>query len=884
MACVLVVDDERGIRATLREFLKSSGHEVHLAADVAEARAILEAEPIDVIVLDVLLPRDSGIALLEHVHEQRPEIETIMMTGEPTIETTVQAMRLGAYDFLAKPVVGGRVCEVVGLAAARKAEREATALALRESEARFERIAENAPDVIWRADLEGRLVYVNSAVSSIFDRSPEQVQGRFVAELTEPDALAKVQAWVRALRGGEPLAEHFSCELRHTRGDGTLVPCEMRAVAVRDDRGEVVALEGITRDITKRKQAEEALRASERLSSMALNNTTDMIFVVEDEGAITFVNDAACRHFGIEDTDEVRQRGLDLSYFWCDSGVDVVSAALAEARASRSPRSLDCRCDDRFYNLVVVPVVEVDRVLSLVCVARDVTQRRLAEEQLRESEQRFRNVVESSPTGIITAELDDQGQVILTGANSAAAALIGVEVADRLGLEVAEALPRLVSADLARRLREATGGQTWEGEVQLAVGGSTLILIVHLFQTSPGKAAALLIDMTERRRARQERDRLEEQLRQSQRLEAIGLLAGGIAHDMNNLLGAIMAASSVLEREVDPGSPGVEDLETILTACRRGRELTHNLLRFSRHGALEKELFRVSEPAQATIELLARTVPKSIRLQTELADDLWPIEGDRTLIGQALMNLCLNAIEAMSFGGAVTLAARNLTIEREGRADWPEVTPGDYVLVEVVDTGEGMSSETRQRAFEPFFTRKAKKRGAGLGLSMVYGTARGHGGTVRLRSEIGIGSSASLLLPAQRSAAGLQERGGGEVVLLVDDEPLIRYSGRRLLEKLGYRVIEAVDGEAAVALYRERAEEISLVMLDMVMPRVDGGETLPRLLEQDPGARVLLVSGYSDREQVEALLAAGARGFIEKPFDIDQITRKLSEVLRSDEG
>lgn len=1026
MANVLVVDDERGIRNTLKEFLKGSGHEVFVAPDVDEGKSHLEANPIDVIVLDLVLPKKSGLDLLRYVHDFLPEVETIVMTGEPTIETTVEAMRLGAFDFLAKPVRGNRMCHVVELAAKKKALRDKTVRALKESEARFQRLTENAQDMIWRADLNGRIDYVNLACTRLLERSAEELRNIHIDDLIPTGSAALIRQWVDSILPKDRGNDNFSGEVEYIQKSGSIIPCELKATVVRDDKGNPVALEGIARDVTKRKRAEEALKASERLYSMALNNTTDMIFVTSPDGRVRFINDACRYRYELENVDDIEAFNLHLSFFWCGEDIDNVRNAFDQARQTRAPVSVDSERGDSYFELVLVPVVEGKDVSSVVCVARDITERKLAEqairesenryrllaenssdvvwtmdlngrftyispsietlsgyspseffarplgehitseafipigeavrhelslpleerpkwarietqsrtksgevidievtsswivdergeiigvqgttrdmterkraeERLRDSEQRFRSVVNSSPMGILMFQLETDGTVRMIDANPAASRSLALDCDPLVGQALDHAFPELVSEGFGEQLTAAAvDGETWQGEVIWNRNrDDQRILDVHIFQALPLQMTMKFLDVTARRRAEEERVLLEEQLRQSQRLEAIGKLAGGVAHDMNNFLGAIMASASVLQSELDSRSPAVEDVQSVLDACRRGRSLTRNLLKFAQKGKYTRERFLVSEPALATRELLERTIPKNIEVKAELDPDLWPIDGDRTLIGQSLMNISLNAVDAMPHGGRLTIGARNVVLDASHQAEWGDVEAGRYVLLEVTDTGEGMAREALERAFEPFFTTKHPREGSGLGLSIAYGVVRGHGGMARMKSEIGIGSIASLLLPAAmieserdqpkpkpKLQETFEEGIPAPAVLLVDDERLIRYAGRRMLEKLGFKVYLAENGDDAIQAFRDFGADIALVILDLIMPSIDGYQTFKMLRELEPQVRVLISSGYSTEERVDRLLAEGANGFVEKPFDFEQFARKVEEVMQ----
>ena len=386
-------------------------------------------------------------------------------------------------------------------------------------------------------------------------------------------------------------------------------------------------------------------------------------------------------------------------------------------------------------------------------------------------------------------------------------------------------------------------------------------------------------ELVDRRRAEEERERLREQLLHSQKLEAIGTLAGGVAHDMNNMLAAIIGLAELMREEE---SSGEESLDQIVEVARRGTELTRNLLGFSRRGKYRKERIEVSSVVATVTQLLSRTLPKGIELvSTNTATH--GIEGDSSQLGQALINLCLNSADAMRGSGTLRIDVAEVMLAGEAARSLG-LAEGRHVTLAVTDTGSGMDRETRARMFEPFFTTKEQGRGTGLGLAMVYGTIANHGGAIAVDSEPGRGTSIALHLPAIDAApvAKAEPRapvavhaGGGALVLVVDDEPLVRAVTRRSLERVGYQVITASDGAEAVARFQERAGEVKVVVLDMAMPVMGGAECFRRLRQVAPDLPVLLASGYALEQEARECLAAGALGFLEKPF----ATARLLEVM-----
>ncbi len=395
-------------------------------------------------------------------------------------------------------------------------------------------------------------------------------------------------------------------------------------------------------------------------------------------------------------------------------------------------------------------------------------------------------------------------------------------------------------------------------------------------------------EVFERKKTEEEKHQLEDQLRQTQKMDAIERLAGGIAHDMNNVLGAIMSTASIIKSETENDDRKKEDIENILVACRRGNDLTQNLLGFARKGKYISEIFSINDIVKRTEALLERTFPKKIVMVFQLDETLDYVSGDKGQIEHALMNICINALDAMKGEGKLTFSTENLSLNRKQAAESKGLSPGKYVKLTVTDTGEGMGLATQERAFEPFFTTKPKGKGTGLGLSMVHGTIKNHGGNVIIDSPPYKGTTITFLLPAaskkdqdittskrQKNEAHL----GSGSVMVVDDEEIVRKSTTRLLERLGYTVLVAEDGNTAIEIYGKQKEEISLVILDQIMPQMDGKETFRHLQKIDPNVKVLLCSGYLETEDIRDMMSNGATGFLRKPFDLAELSNKIEKSL-----
>jgi PAS domain S-box-containing protein len=399
----------------------------------------------------------------------------------------------------------------------------------------------------------------------------------------------------------------------------------------------------------------------------------------------------------------------------------------------------------------------------------------------------------------------------------------------------------------------------------------------------PVGVLAVTRDISERRRAESERSRLEEQLRQAQRLESIGTLAGGIAHEFNNLLMGIQGQASLMLLGMEDVHPHHRRLKKIEQQVASGADLTKQLLGFAREGRYEVKPTDLNEIIEQASSMFGRT-RRDITILKRLEKRLWTVHVDRGQMDHMLMNLFVNAGQAMSGGGTLTLETENLYAG--GGHTAPVVADaGRYVKISIGDTGTGMDEKTRKRVFEPFFTTKTMGRGAGLGLAMVYGIVRGHKGMIDVSSAPAQGTTFDIYLPVMetdavdvRTAASGKREAKGRI-LLVDDEPTVLEVNRRQIEALGYEVYTAVDGRQALDVYAKRQQEIALVILDMVMPGLSGGETFDLLREINPEVRVLLSSGYGIEGQAQQILSRGCDGFLQKPFDFECLSREMERML-----
>lgn len=380
---------------------------------------------------------------------------------------------------------------------------------------------------------------------------------------------------------------------------------------------------------------------------------------------------------------------------------------------------------------------------------------------------------------------------------------------------------------------------------------------------------------------------LESQLRHAQKMEAVGTLAGGIAHDFNNLLQAIQGYSELLIHRKKESDPDYRKLKEIIQTARRAGELTQQLLTFSRKVESKMRPIRLNRELEQVVKLLRRTIPKMVSINLKVERNLRIINADPMQIEQVLINLAVNAKDAMPEGGRLNIQTKNVTIDRQFCEAYPEVAPGEYVLLTVSDSGSGMTEDIRERIFDPFFTTKICGEGTGLGLSMVYGIVKSHNGLILCSSEQGKGSTFEIYFPAidhhdewdEATNEEFPPRGGNETILLVDDEIVIRNLCELVLSKLGYTVLKASDGESALKTFFEQSEAIDLVILDIIMPGMGGERCLQELLKYKPDLKVLIASGFSGKIGTGSLLETGIKGFIHKPFEMNYLVSTVRDVL-----
>jgi two-component system cell cycle sensor histidine kinase/response regulator CckA len=642
------------------------------------------------------------------------------------------------------------------------------------------------------------------------------------------------------------------------------------------------------------KRAEEALRDNEARLHGILDKAPSVIYVKDLQGRYTFVNSHFERLSG-HNADRVLGR-TDFQLFpgeVAEQSTQNDKRVLAVGSPLETEEIAPVNGEMHTFISVKFPLHDQSGKPNAICgISTDINERKRVEEALRESELQLRQIIDLVPHMIFAKDWD--GRYLLV--NQAVAEAYGTRASALTGRRQADFHP--VETELDSMLRDdrevMTSGQTKlipEEAYTDATGNVRFLQTVKVpFRTSGNKKRAVLgvaVDITERKRAEEEKEKLQTQLLQAHKLQAIGTLAGGIAHDFNNLLQAVRGYAELLLLPKSEGDDGYKELKEIYSATDRGGALTRQLLTFSRQVESKLEPVDLNRVVDNIGQLLSHTIPKMIRIELRLADNLRHVNADVFQVEQVLMNLALNARDAMPDGGTLRIETSNVVVDEEYRRRRPELTHGGYVLLSVGDTGQGMDECTREKVFDPFFTTKEVGKGTGLGLAMAYGIVRNHGGVIACSSNPGLGTTFEIFFPAvelvekkEDSLSGVKPANGGiESILLVDDDESLRELGMEILEAQGYYVASAPDGESAVKVYQERNGRFDLVVLDLVMPGMGGARCLEKLLEMNPEAKIVIASGYPVGCETEDVTPHGARAFLQKPYNIQEMLHAVRRVL-----
>ena len=786
-------------------------------------------------------------------------------------------------------------------------ERDRAEEMLRENEQKYRLLVENQTDLVIRLDLTSRFEFVSPSFCRLFGMTSAELIGAEIWPLIHPDDHAPTAEAIA--QAAQPPYE-ATVEIRaKVQDDWSWIACTGGGVL--DDAGSVVGVTCVGRDVTERRVAEEALRESEQRFRDLAELLPQTVYEVDLQGRLTFVNRNAFEMFGFSQED--LEAGL--------SNLDV----LAPEDRQRAQQNMECvvrgenfganeyvaqRKDGSRLPIVIysAPIMREDRPAGLRGIIVDITERKRAEEALRRSEERLRTAGKAAYDLIF--EWDVASDILewignidgLLGygegeiSRDITAWLDLIHPEDRATLENAVERHRISTEPIQYeyRIRHKDGAYRYWNDHALPLLDD---------KGRPYKWIGVCTDITNRKRAEEDKLALERQVQHAQKLKSLGVLAGGIAHDFNNLLTAILGNADLALNELSPMSPARHNLREIGKASKRAADLAKQMLAYSGKGRFVVQPISGNELVEEMAHLLEVSISKKTVLKYNFAENLPTFDGDVTQIRQVVMNLITNASEAIGERtGVIALSTGAMHCDHVYLEDVDETlragldeppAEGMYTYFEVADTGCGMDAETLDKIFDPFFT--TKFTGRGLGMSAVLGIVRGHKGALKIRSDVGKGTTFKVLFPANElpedgvavrgndEAEGKDWRGSG-TVLIADDEAVVRAVGQQMLERLGFSVLTASDGREALEVFGERADEIVCVLLDLTMPHMDGEEAFREMQRLHPGVRVILCSGYNEQDATQRFAGKGLAGFIQKPFTMTALKERIVDALAVDEG
>ena len=732
------------------------------------------------------------------------------------------------------------------------------------------------PNHVWTAPADGLLDWFNDRVLEYSGRAHADLVGAGWAAIVHPDDIAAAgDLWARSLGSGTP----YEAEFRIRAADGSYRWHLARAAAIRGDDGRIIRWIGTNTDVHDKKIAEaETTRDRNRLWTLS----RDLMLVCDMGGVITAVNPTATRLLGWSQDHMI---GRTLAEFLHPDDLAATADEVAKLAAGATTLAFEnrYRCLDGDYRLLDwTAVPDGDRIHA---VGRDITeQRALARERER--------VWNLSPIVKIVSDAESR----ILAVNPSWTQLLGWSAEETVGRSVQDFIkPGDREAHVAARARLLAGESLREHERVFLTRSGELRRLAFTIVPEGGTIYAFGRDITAEAESAEALAQAEEALRQSQKMEAVGQLTGGIAHDFNNLLQGISGSLEIVQRRVAQGRIGELDrfITGATTAANRAAALTHRLLAFSRRQPLDPRPVRANPLIASMEDLLRRTLGERTALELVLAAGLWPTLCDPNQLESAILNLAINARDAMPDGGQLTIETCNAHLDDAYTAQARDVRPGQYICICVTDTGTGLTADTIAKAFEPFFTTKPIGQGTGLGLSMIYGFARQSEGYAKIYSEVGQGTTFKLYLPRHRGEVGGEEElprlgdahatDQGEVVLVVEDEPVVRGLIVETLSELGYTALEAADGAKGVEMLQSR-RRIDLLVTDIGLPELNGRQVADAGRSLRPGLKVLFMTGYAENAALASGFLEPGMSMITKPFAMEALATRIRAIVEGESG
>ncbi len=789
-------------------------------------------------------------------------------------------------------IVSGRVWSFRDITERKQAEE-----AVRESEEKYRLLADNVTDVIWVRDMNLHLTYISPSVKDQQGYTVEEAMNRTLEETLTPgsfklarEVFAEELEIERGKHKGTQRSRTIEVEINCK--DNSTIWAEIKMSFFRDQNGKPLGVIGVTRNITERKQAEEGLRESEEKYRSLFENTGTATFITDEDMTVSQVN-AKCEELSGYSRDEIVGK-MKTSDFIPIEELDRIKKYHFERRKKDDdiPPEYELKLVDKDGNIknVFIQVGMIPGTKKSIASIIDITPQKQAEKALRESEKQYRELANSLPQ--VVFEMDANG--LITFANRNAFEFYGYTQDDfekgvtALQMLIPEDRDRALDNIQMRLKGEELGSREYTA---LRKDGTTFPVALHvnpiIYENEPVGLRGIMIDITDRKLAEEEKKKLEAQLQQAQKMESIGTLAGGIAHDFNNILSPIILYAEMVLEDISEDSPLRFSIEEIYRASLRAKDLVKQILTFSHQAEQEKIPLKISPIVKEALKLLRASLPSTIEIRQNIEVKDSVVLADPTQIHQILMNLCTNAAHSMRDRGGVLEVSLVDVVLHSDDIDHPgDLDPGQYTKLTVSDTGHGIEPAIMERIFDPYFTTQEKGKGTGLGLSVVHGIVNTHGGHISVYSEPGKGARFDVFLPLFDSADIKAEiisldklAAGDEHILLVDDEKVVVDVVQQMLERLGYQVTVRTSSIEALEVFRASKDKFDLVITDLTMPNMTGDKLAGELMNIRPDIPIIICTGFSEKMSKERAEALGIKGLLMKPIVKSDLAKTVRELI-----
>lgn len=896
-ATILIVEDEPVVAADIKSSLQLSGYRVIGAVSTGEdAILVAKQKRPDLVLMDIQLKGQlSGIDTARRINAVL-DVPLIYLTAHTDGATINEAKTTTPFGFIVKPFQEIELQTSIEMALHKfNVDKQ-----VRESEQFFSTTFRSIGDGVIVADKELRVTYINPCAAMMTGCADTEAVGSdldAVFVVKDSSTGNPISHVARTVLQQEKTAELVNRVMLLSREGGS-IPVDTSIAPVNSDDGTITGIVLVFHDTLDRKLTEIALKESENRYRSLFEESNDAIFILNRSGDFIIANRSMLHMFGFAE-DEFGQ--YTIGHLFQDGAAwSEMQRQIDNNGSIRDFQSKMVTRDGRVLDCLITASLRrsgVDDILGYQGILRDITEKKRAEEALKESETRYRLLAENIVDIIWT--MDDN--LNFTYVTPSVSDILGYTALEFLTLNlerlcVPESYPSAAeyfSGFIQNRDPSDRQQSNIELELVKAAGGTVWVNVSSsVFKAEDGTRLGIIgvaHDITERKTAEKEKELMHEQFLQAQKMEAIGILAGGVAHDFNNLLTVIQGSTDLLMMQVQKEDPIYIDLNEIHKSSVRAAELTSQLLLFSRKKPMRSVPVNLNKIIEDLLKMLHRLIGEDVGIATHLAKELWTISADRSNMEQVIMNIVINARDAMPEGGEVTIRSENVTLTESDSAAAPKgPIPGCYVCITISDEGIGIDETTLQHIFEPFYSTKGVGKGTGLGLSVVYGIVKQHQGWLDVTSSVGKGTAFRLYFPALPKDKGQKIRGmssldavsgRGEAVLLVEDEEGVRHFAARALSSHGYAVTEAATAENALDLFKKNPDLYHLVISDVVLPGRNGIELVESILRLRSDLPVLLCSGYTDQKSQWSVIQQKGYNYLQKPYSVKELLQTVKDIL-----